>query len=368
MTTDAGATAKRHLLHVFPTFAVGGAQRRFAELGRRLAQSYRHTIIALDGNFEMAAGLSDRIEFELAAAEHDKARHLANIPIFRRLLKRHAPDALVTYNWGAIEWALADRWAPIARHIHVEDGFGPDETTRQLARRVWTRRVALSGVHTKVAVPSRRLLEIARNRWRLPATVLIPNGVDCERFVPRSEKRAREHVVIGTVAALRHEKNIARLIRAFAHASAAPSAKAVRLLIAGDGPERGALESLARDLGMAERVEFSGATPTPEAALAEMDIFALSSDTEQMPLSLLEAMAAGLPVASVAVGDVALTLAEENRPLVVPLSDGPAFVAALLRLAADPSLRERLGRANRETAVRRYDINLMTARYAELFG
>ncbi len=369
MTTDAsaGTTPKRHLLHVFPTFAVGGAQRRFAELGLRLAQSYRHTIVALDGNFDMASGLSNRIDFELADATYKKSRHLLNIPDFRCRIARYAPDVLITYNWGAIEWALADRWAPLARHIHVEDGFGPEESARQLARRVWTRRIALSGAHTQVVVPSHQLLEIARDQWRLPTTALIPNGIDCERFAPRVRDHDRDHVVIGTIAALRPEKNIARLIRAFAQMRSDTTAPAARLLIVGDGPARGELEALARELGMASSVEFRGATSAPEAALSEMDMFALSSDTEQMPLSVLEAMAAGLPVASVAAGDVPRMLAEENRPFVVPLADARGLVAALQTLAADASLRERLGHANRRAAVELYDINLMSERYAALF-
>jgi glycosyltransferase involved in cell wall biosynthesis len=336
------------------------------ELARRQAPTYRHTIIALDGNFEMASGLSDQIDFKLAVEKHDKGRHLANIPRFRRRIREYAPDVLVTYNWGAIEWALADRWAPLVPHIHIEDGFGPDEREHQLARRIWFRRIALSGAHTKIVVPSHRLFEIARDQWRLPSTVLIPNGVDCERFVPREANPERDQLVIGTVAALRPEKNIARLIQAFAQIPTGASTP--QLLIFGDGPERARLEALAHDLGIADRVEFRGATSVPEAALSEIDVFAISSDTEQMPLSVLEAMAMGLPIASVAVGDIAVMVAPENAPFVVPLSDDQAFVDALRRLVEDASLRKQLGQANRKAAAERYDINLMSARYAELYG
>jgi glycosyltransferase involved in cell wall biosynthesis len=76
----------------------------------------------------------------------------------------------------------------------------------------------------------------------------------------------------------------------------------------------------------------------------------------------------GLPIASVAVGDIAVMVAPENAPFVVPLSDDQAFVDALRRLVEDASLRKQLGHANRKAAAERYDINLMSARYAELYG
>jgi glycosyltransferase involved in cell wall biosynthesis len=184
--------------------------------------------------------------------------------------------------------------------------------------------------------------------------------------VPREANPERDQLVIGTVAALRPEKNIARLIQAFAQIPTGASTP--QLLIFGDGPERARLEALAHDLGIADRVEFRGATSVPEAALSEIDVFAISSDTEQMPLSVLEAMAMGLPIASVAVGDIAVMVAPENAPFVVPLSDDQAFVDALRRLVEDASLRKQLGQANRKAAAERYDINLMSARYAELYG
>jgi glycosyltransferase involved in cell wall biosynthesis len=96
-----------------------------------------------------------------------------------------------------------------------------------------------------------------------------------------------------------------------------------------------------------------------------MDMFALASDTEQMPLSVLEAMAAGLPVASTAVGDVALMLAPENRPLVVPRNDA-ALGAALARLAADPAWRRAIGTANRAKAARDYDHRVMLHAWSTL--
>jgi glycosyltransferase involved in cell wall biosynthesis len=98
-----------------------------------------------------------------------------------------------------------------------------------------------------------------------------------------------------------------------------------------------------------------------------MDIFALSSDTEQMPLSLLEAMAAGLPVVATAVGDVAQMVSGANGPYIVPATDD-AFMAALTRLIEDRSAQREIGRANAKKARENFDEGVMAARYADIIG
>ena len=119
--------------------------------------------------------------------------------------------------------------------------------------------------------------------------------------------------MIGTVAPLRPEKNIGRLLRAFA---VLECSRPLRLVVAGDGGERGSLERLAAGLGIADRVIFTGQV-APESVLGTFDIFAMSSDTEQMPNALLEAMAASRAIAAVDVGDVKSIVCEDNREFIV---------------------------------------------------
>ena len=176
--------------------------------------------------------------------------------------------------------------------------------------------------------------------------------------------RQTDELLIGSVGTLRREKNFGRLIRAFANLPTEPKC---RLVLIGDGPDRPALETAARDLGIADRVTFAGQMLNPERALGLLDIFALSSDTEQMPLSLLEAMAAALPVVATDVGDVRGMLTDDNRRLVVPRDDEQAFTSALKTLLTDATLRRRLGHANRARAVREYDEAAMVATYDALF-
>ncbi len=361
---------QRRLLHVFPTFAVGGAQVRFCTIAERLGPGWHHDIIAMDGVTACRERLGPGVSIGFPAVAVRKGDTLGNVWRFYRALRVLRPDTLVTYNWGSIEWALANLFAR-RRHVHIEDGFGPEERNRQLPRRVLARRLLLRGAI--VALPSRTLYRIATTIWRLnPARVRhLPNGIDLSRFAPGGAGPdwpgpdwPGEGPVVGTVAALRAEKNISRLLRAFALAC---EARPARLVIVGDGPERPALEALAQTLGIAGITHFAGHMARPQLAYRGFAIFALSSDTEQMPLSLLEAMAAALPVVATDVGDVADMLAEPNRPFVTARDDA-ALAAALGTLLDRPELRHTLGAANRARAERDYDEASMVRAYAGLFG
>lgn len=360
-----------HILHVFPSFGIGGVPLRMVRMINHFGGRLRHSVIALDGDFAAADSLAAGLDVALLAAgdgRHGLARRLLGDAA---LMRRLRPDLLVTYNWGAIEWAMADRLLPVARHIHIEAGFSKEEADRQIRRRVVFRRWALARC-ARVVVPSRKLEDLALRVWKLPArqVLYVPNGVDLDRFAAPTRAavagfvRREGELVVGTVAPLRPEKNVGRLVRAFAALDGPPP---VRLVIAGDGAERAMLARLASELGVGEKVVFTGRVE-PETVLGAFDIFALSSDTEQMPNGLLEAMAAGRAVAAVDVGDVESILSPENREFVVSRDDGPAFAAAILRLLGDPRKRAMLGQKNRERVAALFSQDRMFEAYARIFG
>ncbi len=364
-----------HLLHAFSSFEVGGQQIRFVTLANALGARYRHTILSMDGDLACLELLDPALDVRTLTLPVAKGRSLSlgNLRRFRRTLGEIRPHRLLTYNWGAVEWALANRWAPVCGTLHHEDGFGPDESPdRQLRRRVLFRRLALTGNAT-VVVPSRTLERLALEAWglRRSRVVHVPNGVDTGRFAPDPEPRPAippDGVRVGTIGRLQAEKNPARLLRCFRMALARAPDRRAGLVLAGEGPERGRLEGLAAELGIADRVAFAGRIADPERLLRGLDIFALSSDTEQMPMTLIEAMATGLPVAATDVGDVRAVLAEENRPLVVPCRDEERLADALAALIGDAGLRRRLGAANRARACAELDERRMVARYDALFA
>lgn len=356
------------LLHVFPSFAVGGAQVRFCAVANRFGPRWRHAIIALDGREDCAARLAPDVPFTLVPRPATSGALPVRLAAIRRVLRDLRPDALVTSNWGAMEWALANLLPPRLPHLHTEDGFGPEESADQIPRRVLTRRLALRW--SDVVLPSTVLLRIARETWRLPARRLryIANGLDLARFNPQGPAAALhvpgEGCLVGTVAALRREKNIGRLIRAAAILRA--EGHKLRLVILGDGPDRGALEALAEAKGLGGSVIFAGHVADPAEAYRAFDVFALSSDTEQMPFSVLEAMASGLPLAATEVGDLRAMLPPASHAMLAARDDA-ALAAALRPLLADRSLRARLGAENRAKAERDYDQEAMFQAFAALY-
>ena len=364
-----------NILHCHSTFSLGGKEARAVRLMNAFGDRARHTVLssvpdALGAREAIAAGIEVDFPGEAAPPLHGKPS-----PRRYRDLSRYFEnfDLVLTYNWGSMDAVGARRLHPggCPPLIHHEDGFNADEVVRLNWKRNAFRRLMLPAAKALV-VPSERLEGIARSVWRQPAKrlVRIPNGIDTMRYAhPPAEgaipglTRNPGDIVVGTLAGLREVKNLPRLVRAVA---AQPSN--VRLVIVGEGPERAAIEAEAARLGIADRVLLAGFLPDPHLYVGHFDIFALSSDSEQFPISLVEAMAAGKPAVSTDVGDVRAILSEPNRAFVAAVADEAAFTASLAKLVQDPALRAQLGEANRALASASYDEKAMIARYAALYG
>jgi len=363
-----------HLCHIHPSFGTGGPEVRTSLVIDASSDEFRHTVIALDGELGGRSRIRGPADVHFQAAPRTPGRIGGSMSL-ASTIRDLRPDLVLTYGWGGTDGVLAARLGGLRRLIHAEDGFLPDEADRQRLSRLLARR-ALLRIPARVVCPSRTLVRIATRTWWLPTPKVryIPNGVDSGRFRPASPAEVAEarkrigcagsDVVVGTVGRLGAEKNHERLVRALAHVS---TGRSIRLLIVGDGPSRQRLGRLAGELGLGDRVTFVGQVDDPLDCYWAMDLFALSSDTEQMPIAALEAMGVGLPVVSTDVGDVRSMVGPDNRRYVVPLHRESDYAAALAALIDDTQARAWLGRTNREECLRRYGLDAMIRAYLDLY-
>lgn len=249
-------------------------------------------------------------------------------------------------------------------------------------RKSWLGRMELKWLDRwahRVMVLNPGILQEARDAGlRLERLYWMPNPVDTDEFSPCDADRRRAIRASLSIAEgvpltvftgrLAPEKELPALIRA--HAMVVQSLPDAQLVLAGDGPERAALERLCAELGIQDRVRFAGRVPLPEVRdwLQAADLFVLPSSNEGFSCSLVEAMACALPSV---VSDIPANtqLIEQNvHGLIVPVRDEGALSSALLRLHQNVSLRREMGAAARRAVVVNYSTDRIMERYEGLFS
>ena len=360
------------ILHLHSSFDLGGKEARAVRLMAAWGKAAQHTIVS---SMPDALGARDAIAAGIA---HEVAQNpppltgrpsVARFEAIARYMRRFA--LVLTYNWGAIDGVMARRafgkGAPPL--VHHEDGFNADEADGLKAQRNVYRRIALPAAYA-LAVPSRTLEQIALGSWRQPAARVhrISNGVDVAAYatpvagsIPGFARKPGE-VVIGSLAGLRAVKDLPMLVRA-----AGGLAERIRLVIVGEGPERARIEGAAMMMGLNDKLHMPGFLPQPHRYVGLFDILALSSISEQFPISVVEGMAAGCAIVATDVGDVAEMVAPENRPYIAPGHNEVFLRDALQPLVAHEKGRQHLGQLNRARARAEYDEATMIARYKALY-
>ena len=361
-------------LHLHSSFEPGGKELRCVRLINAFGREAQHAIVSSDPGKRGAAELLDRT----AKVGWPAFPPLAGQPLpgrLRRLAQAmQGYDIVCTYNWGAMDAVLAHTlfadFYQLPPLVHHEDGFNEDEAGGLKPTRNFYRRIALGRAQALV-VPSRTLERIALEVWHQPRSRVrrIPNGIATKAFGKKAKPgvlpglvKRRGELWAGTLAGLRKVKNLPAMVRAFAGLP-----DEWQLVIAGEGPERGAILAEAERLGIEDRVHLPGFAADPAAVTGLFDLFVLSSRSEQFPISLVEAMAAGLPVAAPAVGDVSAIVASENLRFIVAPGDEAALGEAMARLADDVVLRDAVGKANRAKAREEFEEARMIERYRSLY-
>ena len=364
------------ILHLHSSFSPGGKELRAAKLMNAFGGGIEHVLVSgVPGQLGAAKAIAGHVQ----VAYPDDFPALSGRPGLTRLAglaqAMRGFDLILTYNWGAMDAVAAHRLHArrlgLAPLIHHEDGFNQDEADRLKLSRNLYRRFALAGV-AAVVVPSQVLERIALRQWGLTPDRVhrIANGIRLGDFVRPPQADALPGLAkqpgekwIGTMAGLRAVKNLPALVDACQR-----MASGWKLVIVGEGPERAAIEARIAALGMAGQVFLPGHTPDPAAVMPLFDLFALSSHSEQFPISVVEAMASARPVAAPAVGDIAAMVSDENRAFITAKGDIASLSAAIAALTTDDALRSRVGQANLARAQAEYDEQTMIAAYRRLYG
>jgi glycosyltransferase involved in cell wall biosynthesis len=283
------------------------------------------------------------------------------------VLEQLRPDVLHTHQIGSLFYAgLAARAARVPLVVHTEHG-------KLLAgrwRQRWLGWLAAHLADRFFCVTQDVAQEVTALRVVPGSKVhVVPNGIDTARFAP-SDGRAGLRVslgippgvpVIGTIGRLTEVKCQDVLLRGFARLrTEVPDA---HLVVVGDGPLLDTLRQLAATLALREAVHFPGYQAQPERYLQLMDVFALTSRSEGMPLAVLEAWAAGVPVVASRVGGLPEMVDEGGTGLLFPAGDDVALADAFLELVREPGRARQMGEAGRRHVRSRSDVSVMANSY-----
>ena len=368
------------ILHLHSSFDLGGKEARAVQLMNKFGKAAHHTIIsAVPDAMSAAKAIDSKIAVEFPNEDYGECPALHGKPSLSRYreisdyMKQF--DLILSYNWGSMDGVMAHtiygQKKGLAPLIHHEDGFNHDEIEKLNWKRNIFRSIALQRVHS-VIVPSTILENIAIKTWKQPSgrVIRIANGIALKNYAKKAQfgsfpglKKRDGEVIVGTVAGLRPVKNLTKMVRAVAAAG-----DHVKLAIAGEGPDREAIEAEARRIGIEDNIIMPGFLRDPSRFIGLFDIFALSSLSEQFPISLAEAMAAGVPALSTDVGDVRNMVSDANADYIIDRHDDDVYNAALQALANDEQLRQKIGQDNQVKAQIEFDEKTMIARYIKIYG
>ncbi len=356
------------VLQVVLSLHPGGTERLVVELVKRLHEEIPMRVCCLDERGAWASELQDR---GVAVGE------LRRRPGFRPglaqaiagIIHEHEASVVHAHHYSPFVYAaLARAWRPRARIVFTEHGRvsdTPPSRKRAVANALLAR---LSSATFAVSGDLRT--HLIGEGFPDRAVDVIYNGIDVGPLPDAAARdRARhalgipaETTVVGTVARLDPVKSLGTLIRAVTMVA---RQRSVLLLIIGDGPERAALEAAAADAA-GSPIRFLGHRDDARRLLSACDVYVNSSISEGVSLTILEAMAAGLPVVATRVGGTPEVM-DATCGRLVPARDEAALAGAIEELAASPALRVSLGGAARSRVEERFTLDRMVGAYRAVY-
>ncbi len=357
------ARSPLRVAHLIQYFEIGCLERMVERLcvssTRRGVESL---VIAYLGDGPVRAAL-ERAGVRTVLLEEEPGFDPRLILRLKRILERERIDILHTHHLGPFIYGVPAAMLAGCARVHTEHSH----ELYDVARRRWLG-ASMSSLAEVVAVSP----EVSEYRKRFPGHCrVIPNGVPLAQPSAALRARGRElievgdgELVVGCAARLSPEKDHRGLLEAFAQLDR--QVGGLVLACAGDGPMLGVLRRHADDLGLGERVRWLGSIEDMDPFYASLDVCVLNSTREGLPLSLLEAMAFGVPVVATEVGGVG-TLLADGAGVLVPPGDPTSLATELEKLLRDRALAASIG-ARGEARVRsRYDVEVMVDAYLEVY-
>jgi sugar transferase (PEP-CTERM/EpsH1 system associated) len=365
------------IVHLTYVLDFGGLETLIVESINRMPPGrYRHAVVCLTRYTDFAKKIA-RPDVEVIALDKPPGLALETHVKLYRLLRRLRPAILHTYNLAAIEYQLTALLAGVPVRVHAEHGRDARDPQGTNRKHNLLRRLLVPAIDCFVPI-SPDLRNWLAHTVGVPESknLMIDNGVDTTAYHPDPDGAAPNGwpdwqgcFVIGTVGRIQDVKDHAALVTAFGmlRERLPEAAPRLRLAIVGEGPLRAALQRQVDAARLGEVVFLPGARNDIAAIMRRFDVFALSSIAEGTPVTMLEAMASGVPVVSTAVGGIPDLVQEGVTGLLVPPGDPEALATALAQYAARPALARDHGVAARQRVEQRYSIGAMLAAYLSLY-
>lgn len=358
------------IMQITDDLGVGGLERVISLLARHLDRTrFEPSVLCLRAGGEFADELkAEGVPVHVLPWSIERPDYLAFLKV-AEVLRAERIDVIHTHNTGPFfHGALGATLAGVRTHIHTDHARPfPDRVRWMVAEHLLSHLAyRVVGVSDHTTGNLARYERIPRERL-----VTIPNGIELRPpTVGRLEMRASLGIpadapVVGTAGRITEQKGLEFLIQAALLLR--PAFPDLRIVLVGDGHERTALEEQARRIGVADRVHFLGVRMDIPDLLGAFDLYALPSRWEGLPMAVLEAMAAGLPVVASAVGGLPTAIRHGREGVLVPPEDATALAGALEQVLADPELRSRMGRAARDRYRANFTLEVMARRYEALY-
>ncbi|MFH1679850.1 MAG: glycosyltransferase [Candidatus Eisenbacteria bacterium] len=359
----------RRILYVDSGRSFGGAERITLALASSFAAAGAEVACLVSPGAGPFREELARIGIE--AVPFPETDSLARALACSRAVRRFRPDILHIHR----TWPLSDRYAsPAAKrggagkviateHVRWEACGLRDRTAKRILARFDDRIVAVSGA----------VRESLLRYWKIDPgrVVVIRNGIRADAFRPGGAKDGEDpfprwaRLRIGTVGRLEKQKGIDVLLEAFARLRKERPEAA--LVVVGDGSLRGELEERARLLGLGDAVRFAGSVPDAGVVLSRLDLFVLASRWEGLPLTLLEAMAAGVPVVATSVDGTVEAVRQGTDGLLVPPEDPEALHRAIAAALSEPGASRERAESARRRVVEEFSIERMVNDYRRVY-